>query len=141
MSTATVLDRWAALCTFVNPPARVVAWGGRPGIDLQVGSPRDLARARRLADFARFQRESLARIAAHQERYRRAFAAIGLTAASVARNMERAAALFARPMREVAEGQAQALRAMGRNPGLRALAASLEAEAEAHRRREDLVER
>lgn len=86
---------WTSLCAFVNPPERVVAWGGRPGIDVQVGSRHDRRRARHLDEVARLRLLSAASIARMTAAMKDLGVVFGVAAASAARSMER----FAQAMR------------------------------------------
>jgi hypothetical protein len=64
-------------------PPRVVAWGGRPGLDLQVGSPEDRRRSRdldRIAELARLLQPQIAAL-------REAMHALGVSAAEAMERM------------------------------------------------------
>jgi hypothetical protein len=73
-------------------PSVVVLWGGRPGIDLQAGSPDDLARAEYLRRIARLRRAATDALVA----YRRAFVRFGVTAAEATVGLRRAASALDR---------------------------------------------
>lgn len=73
-------------------PPIVVLWGGRPGVDLQFGSPADSFRAERL------RRIAASRVAAVRAllAYRRAFVQFGVNAAQATDSFRRAAAVMDR---------------------------------------------
>lgn len=77
----------------------VVLWGGRPGLDFQLGSPEDLIRAQRRAAYRQFARSM--RDAAH------AAARIGTTFAEASAGMRRALTALESASRSVEEAQAR----------------------------------
>lgn len=127
--------RLGRLEAIVNPPERVVAWGGRPGVDLQVGSPRDLRRAELLRRRAELRRESLQRIAALGARYRAAFAKIGASTARAFASLSGDATPAVEALRRT-QASIEAIQrqrdAAGRSP-MERLAATIAAQDEAHR--------
>lgn len=96
-----------ALLGLRRDPA-VVLWGGRPGLDLQLGSPADVARARRMAAYRGFALAMRRATLAHQR--------VGTTFAEATAGMRRALADLERASRSVEAAQARqaAMRDVGR---------------------------
>jgi hypothetical protein len=91
-------------------PPRVVAWGGRPGLDLQVGSPEDRRRSRdldRIAELARLLQPQIAAL-------REAMHALGVSAAEAMERMLPAVQAMGRVAAEQRARQLSGAAAAGR---------------------------